>query len=352
MCILSYVYMSTILRKTASLSIHWQTKGNPPESLRDLLPDNLPCSSALVHRTDIGTISELLQRVPAIANDLENFTRMTLTMVSPTDNLQLETGNKATKRKKKIVKDAFNFLLTVDFSMALGAECKDYIVAYSGEGFMPFSGSRNGNILDKLKDHPMFEDVKELSNIALATFGCSGNFEAVTSKGNAIYVTLLYLHETPAYYIGKADGGIKARWCYGNGHCAKVDAIIRFLESAPGAIEAVIHGSHQASDLAVAGAVMKQMATGSAGGVAVFAIDFYHLEPDQQKGKTNVAGPIYEQHYINAFEDLFPGIEEKMQCLNVQSPAKAHKCGDESPCQCGAEVALSLFLHHLTGPMY
>ena len=319
--------MSTVLRKTASLSVRWQSDSSPPKCLREFLPRNQQWSSALVHRTDS---EQLLQLVPKIARGLEKVI-MTFSVMSPTDNLPETAANQSETRKREIMNDAFRYLRTENYSMELGADCKEYIAVYSGKGYKTF-GKRTVR-LDKLKNHPLFEDVKKLSDSALATIGCS---ETVTTRKNVIYAAILNLNEIPVYYIGKASGGIKNRW--GNGHCTVVNNIIRCLERVPDAFETVIH--HPPSDLAVAGAVMKQVATRGADGVAVFAIDFCPAAVIDD----------HEQHYITAFADLFPETEGKLKCLNVQQPKK-HYCGTESLKQCSTEVAVSLLLHDCIGPM-
>ena len=361
-----------MLRKTASLYVRWKTEGSPPVSLQDLLPDNPKGTSALVHRHDCET-DRLLQRAQRMTG--ENPTRMTLTVISPSDNLAglvFSRNEKSKELKRQILKDAFHFLQKGDFSMELGAECKDYIVVHTGPGksFRSLNGKRE--VLGKLEQHPMFTDIMGLSNIALKTFGCGDDFK---TKGNAIYVALLYMDDTPAYYVGKASKGIKDRWCdHANSHCKEINQIIRCFEIAPGAFEAVVH--HQPSDLAlagavlkqvatrrIAGAVLKQVATRRIAGVALFAIDFcpegkilccktdrhdYNGKKCKNKSK-RPAIDHFEQHYMNAFKELYPDSDTdlRLKCLNAAESCKCHYCSVGNLHGCSSEVALSLLLHNL-----
>lgn len=338
-------------RKTASLSVHWKTEGSPPVSLQDLWPDNpLQGTSALVHWADCDT-DKVLEEVKPIVRESS---RCTLT-VSP---LAFSATEKLKKSKKKVVEDVYS-LCKKNFVMELGAKCEDYIVVCTGEGFRPLNKERrNTSICEQLKEHPMMRDVSGLSKMALTSFGCSGNFETVITKANAIYVALLYLNDTPAYYVGKADNGIKKRWhTTGSSHGKSVNEIIRHFESAPGAFEEVVH--HQQCHLAIAGAVLKQVATRSADGVAVvavFAVDFSPTgtirccNPDHNEcKKAPDAIDHFEQHYMNAFKELFPDsdTEPKMMCLNAIKSTKCHDCSAGNLRGCSVEVALSLLLHDL-----
>lgn len=354
-----------MLRKTASLSVRWKTEGSPPVSLQDLLPEDPKGNSALVYRHDCET-DRLLQRAQRMTS--ENPTRMTLTVISPSENLAglgFSPKKKSEELKRQILKDAFHFLQKEDFSMELGAECKDYIVVHTGPGksFRSLNGKQflfsSVEVLGKLEQHPMFTDIMGLSNIALKTFGCGDDFE---KKRNAIYVALLYMDDTPAYYVGKASKGIKNRWCdQENSHCKEINQIIRCFEIAPGAFEAVVH--HQPSHLALAGAVLKQVATRRIAGVALFAIDFcpegkilccktdchdYNGKKCKNKSK-RPAIDHFEQHYMNAFEELYPDSDTDLglKCLNAVASCKGHYCSDGNLHGCSSEVALSLFLHNL-----
>ena len=342
-------YIYAMLRKTASLSVRWKTEGSPPVSLQDLLPGNPKATSALVHRHDCET-DGLLQRAQRMTG--ENPTRMTLTVISPSENLAglgLSPKKKSEQLKRQVLKDAFHFLQKEDFSMELGAECKDYIVVHTGPGKSFKSLNGKCEVLGKLEQHPMFTDIMGLSKIALKTFGCGDDFK---TKGNAIYVALLYMDDTPAYYVGKASNGIKDRWC--GSHCNDINQIIRCFEIAPGGFEQVVH--HEPSHLALAGAVLKQVATRRVAGVALFAIDFC------SKGKILCCNPghnectkepksidHFEQHYISAFKKLFPDsdTEPKMMCLNAMESTLCHDCSAGNLRGCSVEVALSLLLHDL-----
>lgn len=278
----------------------------------------------------------------------EKTTRVILTEVSPAENLEelVDSGD-----RRKVLKEAFHFQWTEEFSMRLGRKCEDYILVYTGKDFTTLNGGRNDDDdLQSLERHPMFEDSKQLSTITLKTFHCSGDFTAVTTKGNVIYVALLYLNETPAYYVGKASKGIKGRWCgaQAGSHCKEINNIMRCCENAPGAFNLVVHQAE--SDLAVAGAVMKQVAT-NGGGVALFAMDFSPMGKIKcsntehraaAKCKSRQAIDHYEQHYLNVFGDRF----KKVWCLNAKESNNCHDCGSQGH-ECSTEVALSLCLYNV-----
>ena len=363
--ICAIMWLHTMLRKTASLSVSWKAADSPPEYLQELLDsDDLQGTFALVHRHDFETDGRrLLQGVQRMEGN--NLTRMTLSVISPTEYLAgLKCSKQNELQRKQILKDAFHFLREEDFTiMELEADCGNSIVVYSGrdEHFMPLKGNKCVN-LGKLKKHPMFADITRLSNIALSTFGCRSNFETVTTKQNVIYVALLYMDNTPAYYVGKATGGITNRWCDNAGHCEDVNDIIRSFTCFPGCFELVVH--HYPCHLAIAGAVLKQVVTGSADGVALFAIDFCpkgkimccnrekHKYNKKKCDETSERPAIdhYEQHYIRAFEELFPDsdTEPKMKCLNaILTTCSCHHCSDGNLHGCSTEVALSLLLHDL-----
>ena len=298
-----------------------------------------------IYRTgwDPDPVKELLDDAAS-----KEFTRLTLTLVSPTDYQDMVVSSLKGKKQeiqKRVVKE---FL--VNFPMVHVAESGTYIAVYSGNGYRPLIGEEQVS-LGKLKQHPMLNDVMGLSTIALQVFGCGE--KNVTTKRNAIYVALLFLNGTPAYYVGKASKGIKERWYVASSsHCKEANDITCYLEKQPDGIEAVVQ--NQPCDLAIAVAV-KQMAETKACGVALFAIDFC---PD---GKIKCCNPghelctadpqtidHYEQHYMNAFKQFYPdsGTEggAKMLCLNVIASSLHH----ESPDDCTSEVALSLLLHNLT----
>ena len=80
---------------------------------------------------------------------------------------------------------------------------------------------------DPIPSHPMMKAVTALSKATLKTFRCS-NLEAVITGKNVIYVALLYMNNTPAYYVGKATNGIKVQWC--KQRCKEVNNIIYCFE--------------------------------------------------------------------------------------------------------------------------
>lgn len=318
---------------------HQQTKGSPLKSLEDLLPDYMRKQWTSVHRR----VSEIDRLLP-IGQVLEGKPPTRMCLTGDLERLANKEGD------LDVLKNAFAFLSEEYASSELAAmcTCEEYVTVYSGEGFMPLEGERNISSLGKLEQHPMFDDILTLSDITLETFGCSG--ETVISKTNAIYIALLYVKETPAYYVGKAAGGIKDRWWTAHtSHCKVMNYIIGCFKCPP-ASEGVDHKTK--SDLAFAGAIMKQVATRSADGVVLFAIDFC------PKGTTKCCIPDHdqcsmmaqsinhhEQHYMNAFKHLYPDSDKeaksKMLCLNAIDSTSHH----EHPDDCSSEVALSLLLH-------
>ena len=331
------MHLCIVLRKTVSLSVCW--KGSPPDILQGLLPEDLQQgTAALVHRADYKK-DGLLQKAQELSS--REAITMTLTVASQTDRLAL---SKLDKKRERVIRDSFHFLHTENFSMMLGIKCEDYISVYTGKDvFMCLNDGTDENPGQFLK-HPMMKDVVALSKRTLKAFNRSSLKEVITGK-NVIYVALLYMNDTPAYYVGKASQGIEDRWCkQGESHCNKINNVIHCFESSPGHFESVIH--HQQCDLAIAGAVLKQVATKSTVGVALFAIDFC---PIAKKGKECCTIDDYEQHYINAFEDLFPNsdTEPKMMCLNAKESCLRHDCSDGGVHGCSTEVALSVFLHYL-----
>ena len=357
-----------MLRKTASLCVSWKTEGNPPREIQGLLPEDLHRgTSAFRHWADYETYRKgaLLPDTTGTGNtDTINHT---LTVQSLKDCLALSCPD---KEKERIIRESFYFLHTDDFSMKLLNMCEDHIAVYTDEGFVLLN--KDGRICrNPVPSHPMMKCVVALSKMTLKAFNCS-SLEEVTEKC-VIYVALLYMNDTPAYYVGKAKGGIKDRWCKQAGsHCKKVNDIIHCFEYSAGRFELLV--GHQQCDLAIAGAVLKQVATeGTDGvategtdeeategtdeeategtdGVALFAIDFC---PDgQTKCCTSHKRDVldhHEQHYMNAFKDLFPDsdTEPKMKCLNVKESCLCHYCSDGVIRGCSTEVALSLFLHDL-----
>ncbi len=299
-------------------------------------------TSALVHRFNYEE-DKLTHKAHKAQLQSSEIITMTLNVASQNDRLALCSLD---KNKEKVIRESFYFLRTTNFFMQLGRQCEEYIAVYTGKDFMLLKGS--GNFSQQLADHPMMKDVIALSKTTLKTFGYS-SLEAVITGKNVIYVALLYMNDTPAYYVGKASNGIKDRWCQSQtAHCRAVNSIIRCFESSPGFFEPVIH--HQLCDLAIAGAVLQQVATRSANGVALFAIDFC------SEGKTQCCPSHkrdvldhHEQHYITAFKDLFPNsdTEPKMKCLNATDSCKCHDCSDGDVYGCSTEVALSVFLHDL-----
>ena len=358
-------------RKTASLCVSWKTdhEGKPPGKIRDLLPEDLHRgTSAFIHWADYVTIYRKTALLPSDEISL------TLTVQSLKDCLALCCQD---EEKEKVIRESFHFLHTDDFSMKLGSKCEDHIAVYTGEDFMLLN--KDGRIRhqpthDPIPSHPMMKAVMALSKATLKTFSCSGLKAVITGK-NVIYVALLYMNDTPAYYVGKAKNGIKARWC--EQRCKEVNNIIYCFESTAGHFEPVVH--HQQCDLAIAGAVLKQvatrrtdgMATEGTDGVALFAIDYICPKETIKKGECEImccsptdhsyngkpckgqsqrpALDHYEQHYMNAFAELFPDsdTEPKMKCLNASDPCLCHYCSDGDVRRCGTEVALSLFLHDL-----
>ena len=206
---------------------------------------------------------------------------------------------------------------------------------------------------DPVPSHPMMKAVMALSKATLETFHCNGLDAVITGK-NVIYVALVYINDTPAYYVGKAKNGIKARWCLQR--CKEVNDIIRCVKSSDGHFELLV--GHQQCDVAIAGAVLKQVttrrtdreATEGTDGVALFAIDFCPNGKTQCcKSHKRLAIDHHEQHYMNAFAELFPDsdTEPKMKCLNAKQSCLCHYCSDGAVRGCSTEVALSLFLHDL-----
>ena len=351
-----------MLRKMPCLSVHWKTEGSPPEALQSLLQGKpLKGTSALVHLDDWDyDTDELLERVKLIVHD-ECTSRCTLT-VSPLASSSSKNLKRSDIVKKLIVKEVFYSLLKNTVVIEMGAVCEDYIVMYTGKEFNTLK-EKSSKSHHHLEQHPMMKDIKALSEMVLGVTGDSSDFESVISKKNVIYVALLYLNDTPAYYVGQAKM-MKNRWCTGGGsHCNAINCIMRSFETAPGAFEPVI--GHQLCDLAIAGAVLKQVATRSSPGVALFVIDVcpegklkccnpdHQMQLDKKGQQVECKKPKsidhYEQHYINAFAELFPDSDTKpkMKCLNAKESCKCHYCSDGVIRGCSTEVALSLFLHDL-----
>ena len=330
-------------RKAVILSVCRPSNHGQPKLLEDLSKDQPydkenKWAVAQMHRGDCDpdTVSKLLRDVAR-----KEFARMTLTLVSPTEYQQMivsaVTDKTKARKQRRVVKEFLE-----NFPTVLVAESAAYIAVHSGDGYRPLKGKKQYS-LGKLEEHPMFNDIAKLSKIAS---GCS------KKKENAIYVALLYMNETPAYYVGKASGGIEDRWHdSSSSHCKDINKIIHILETQPNGIEAVVQ--NQPCDLAVAVAV-KQMAKKKAYGVALFAVDFC---PDGTMNccfkhgcrRTPKAIDHYEQHYMNALETFYPDSDTeggtKMLCLNVKKSSKHH----ENPHDCSSEVALSLLLHSLQG---
>ena len=344
-----------MLRKTASLCVTWKNdrEGKPPGKIRDLLPEDLHRgTSAFIHWADYVTFYRKTALLPSDEISL------TLTVQSLKDCLALCCQDKKKERSIRVIRESFHFLNTDDFSMKLGSKCEHHIAVYTGEGFMQLN--KDGRICQPTHDpvpcHPMMKAVTALSKATLETFCCS-NLEAVINGKNVIYVALLYMNDTPAYYVGKASQGIKHRWHDQTGsHCKEVNDIICCFEYSAGHLELV--GHHQQCHLAIAGAVLKQVATRrtdrvateDTDGVALFAIDFCPKGETQccTSHKRDVLDH-HEQHYMNAFKYLFPDsdTEPKMKCLNVNESCLCHGCSDGGVHGCSTEVALSLFLHDL-----
>ena len=344
------MHLHTTLRKTSSLSVHWKTEGNPPVALQALRRDNpLQGTSALVHWGDWDwDTDKLLERVkPIVRDNCTGFTLKVSTLsVSPSEEQ---------KEKKELAKGAFYSLCKEDVVMELGAKCQDYIVMYTGtNNFLTFNKKRK--IHDHLRKHPLMKDVMVLSDMALRVFDGSSDLEKVISKDNVIYVALLYLNDIPAYYVGKASGGIKERWCT---HFNAINRIIHNFENAPGDFKLAL--KEQACEMAIASAILRQVATRHEAGMALFAIEFcpkgnvkccnrkahsYQGKKCHQKSE-RPAVDHYEQHYINAFAELFldSDTEPRMKCLNATSSCTCHHCNDGNVHGCSIEVALSLFLH-------
>ena len=344
------MHLHTTLRKTSSLSVHWKTKGNPPVALQALRRDNpLHGTSALVHWGDWDwDTDKLLERVKPIVRD--NCTGFTLKVST------LPLSEKQ-KEKKELAKGAFYSLCKEDVVMELGAKCQDYIVMYTGtNNFLNFNNKHQSH--DHLRKHPLMMDVMVLSDMALRVFDGSSDLEKVISEENVIYVALFYLNDTPAYYVGKASGGIRKRW---RTHFNAVNRIIHNFETAPGDFEPVVE--KQACDMAIASAILRQVATRHEAGMALFAIEFCpkgNVECSDRKanlcqgkkynqGSKRSAIDHHEQHYINAFSELFPDsdTEPRMKCLNAMSSCISHHCSDGNVHGCSIEVALRLFLHEL-----
>ena len=348
-----------MLRKTSSLSVHWKTESSPPQNLQVLRRGKpLEGTSALVHWGDWDCdTDELLERVKPIVR--EKCTSRFNLIVSPV----AFSSNEKLKRsaeKLELAKEAFSSLCKNTVVMEMGAVCEDYIVMYTGKEFNTLTG-KSSKSHHHLEEHPMMKDIKALSDMVLGVTGDSSDFKSVISQKNVIYVAIQYLNDTPAYYIGQTTKSIKERWCTdGGSHCKAINRIMRSFETAPGAFEPVI--DHQHCDLAIAGAVLKQVATRSGPGVALFVIDVCPegklkcCNPDHQLNKkgqqvecqkkpTSIIDH-YEQHYINAFAELFSDsdTEPKMKCLNAKDSCKCHYCSDGGVHGCSAEVALTLFL--------
>ena len=347
----STVHLCIVLRKSVSLAVCWN--GSPPPILQDLLLDLKQETAALVHRADYKK-DGLLQKAQELPQETVT---MTLTVASQTDRLAL---SKLDEKTERVIRESFHFLHT-DFSMKLGIECENYIAVYTGKDVFMCLNKRD-EIHGQFPKHPMMKDVVALSEMTLKAFNCSNLKEVITGK-NVIYVALLYMNDTPAYYVGKASKGIIDRWHNQPGsHCRKINNIIHCFESSLGHFESVIH--HQLCHLAIAGAVLKQVTTrSSTAGVTLFAIDFCPTgdimccNPNPHKysrrrcdgGSERPALDHYEQHYMNAFAELFPDsdTEPKMKCLNDIDSCSCHNCSDGSIRGCSSEVALSAFLHYL-----
>ena len=343
-----------MLRKTSSLLVSWKTEGSPPPALQ-ALRENVPLegTSALVHwgDWDCGT-DELLERVKPIVH--ETCTKFTLTVSPLAFSKKLK---RRTVKKLEQVKEAFCSVCQNTVVIEMGAECEDYIVMYTGKEFKTLKKGNSRERHHHLEKHPMMKGIKALSDMVLGVSCDSGDFESVISKKNAIYVALLYLNGTPAYYVGQTTKRIEDRWCTDSGsHCKAINHIMRGFETAPGAFEPVI--GRQLCDLAIAGAVLKQVATRSGPGVALFVIDVCpkgnlkccnpkHQQVECKKEPKSIHH--YEQHYMNAFAELFlnSDTERKMQCLNATESCKCHDCSDGNVRGCNTEVALSVFLHDL-----
>ena len=352
-----------MLRKTSSLLVHWNTEGSPPKTLEPLRRGKpLEGTSALVHWGDWdGDTEDLLERVKLMIVGETCISRYNL-IVSPvafSSNEKLKRHDNA--KKLELVKEAFYSLCKSTVVIEMGAVCEDYIVMYTGKEFNTLKG-KSSKSHHHLEEHPMMKASKVLSDMVLGVTGDSSDFKSVLSKKNVIYVALLYLNDTPAYYVGQAEM-MKNRWC--NSHCKAINCIMRSFETAPGAFEPVFE--HQLCDLAIAGAVLKQVAGWSSPGVALFVIDVCPegklkcCNPDHQmqldkKGqqvecqkKPRLILDHHEQHYMNAFKGLFPDsdTEPKMKCLNAKQSCKCHYCSDGDVHGCSTEVALSVFLHDL-----
>lgn len=261
---------------------------------------------------------------------------------------------KRNEKKRRVLDASFDFLHKMDILKVPEEEimCSDYIAFYTGQGFQQYKGNDNICICQQLPEHPMMKDVKVLSEKTLTTFGFSGNFEAVIGPSNVIYVALLYMGSIPAYYVGQTSQGIKGRW---KAHCSETNGIIHFLTGGKESVSKVPPPFH----LAIAGAVLKQVATRSADRVAVvavFAIDFSPegtilcCNPDHNEHTEEPeAIKHFEQHYISAFKELFPDsdTEPKMMCLNAKKSTECHDCSAKNLRGCSVEVALSLLLHDL-----
>ena len=352
----STVHLCIVLRKSVSLSVCWN--GSPPRILQDLLPEDLKQeTAALVHRADYEK-DGLLQKARKLPQETVT---MTLTVASQTGRLALSKPDKKTER---VIRDSFHFLHTENFSMMLGNKCEDFISVYTDKDVFMCLNDGTDEIPGQCPNHrhPMMKDVVALSKMTIEAFNCSSLKEVITGK-NVIYIALLYMNDTPAYYVGKARNGIKDRWCIQAGsHCEKINNIIHCFESSPGHFEPVI--KHQLCDLAIAGAVLKQVATRSTtAGVTLFAIDFCPTgdikccNPNRHRyrgrycdtGSKRPAIDHYEQHYMNAFAELFPDSDKKpkMMCLNDVDSCSCHDCSDGNVRGCSTKVALSAFLHYL-----
>ena len=311
-----------MLRKSASLCVSWKTKGNPPDKIRHLLPKDLQSgTSAFLHWADYKKYKKMALW-PSVAIS------WTCTVRSLKDHLAIISQNK--KEKKRIIRESFYFLHT-DFTMKLGSKCEDYIAVYTGEDFRQLNkDGRVRQLPHSIASHPMMKAVMALSKATLKTF-CYTNLEEVITGKNVIYVALLYMNDTPAYYVGQAKHGIKNRWCKAVGsHCKAVNNIIGFFESSAGRLTRVVNNNQQCH-LAIAGAVLKQVATNGTVGVVLFAIDFCqegnvkccntsHKECMSERP----ARDHHEQHYINAFAK-FP----KIVCLNAKlNTCRCHDCSE------------------------
>ena len=339
---LSCIY--SVLQKTSSLTVCWKTKGSPPNVLSHLLTE---CGRMdLLKRTTSGLVHLAEYKEDGLPQGEIKDINMTLTLASQYDCLSLLDKP---EDKRRVISESFDFLHT-DFAMELGKKCEDYIAVYTGKNFVRLSG--DGKFCPQLEGHPMMKAVEALSRMTLKTFGCSG-LKTVITKKNVIYVALFYMNNTPAYYVGKASGGIEERWCTtSTSHCKFINIIMRCFEHSPGHFEPVVH--HQLCDLAIAGAVLKRMAEISPDGVALFAVDFCPggvvkcCNPDHQNcTKKPKSIDHYEQHYMNAFKELFPDsdTEPTMKCLNAMESTLCHRCSYGNVNGCSMEIAISLFLH-------